>query len=809
MGKRRATYDHAAIEAKWQRHWLENETFRTDDDAAGERYYVLDMFPYPSGAGLHVGHPEGYTASDIVARYKRMRGFNVLHPMGWDAFGLPAEQYAIETGAHPAETTKRNIATFKRQIQALGFSYDWSREIATTDPGYVRWTQWLFLKLWERDLVYEAEVPVNWCPALGTVLANEEVVDGKSERGGHPVLRKPMRQWMLRITRYADRLLDDLDELDWTDSVKAMQRNWIGKSNGAEVDFALDGADGALRVFTTRPDTLYGATYMVIAPEHDLVDRITTDERRAAVTAYVEAAGRKSDLERTELAKEKTGVFTGAYAINPVNDERIPIWVADYVLISYGTGAIMAVPGSDERDFEFARKYDLEIRPVVSPDGKAAPPEGEPYCEPGFALNSGPWDGLPTAEVKERITAWLEEKGLGKGTVNYRLRDWLFSRQRYWGEPFPLIRCEGDCGVVPVPEAELPVLLPDVPEYRPTEEGEPPLARNPEWVNTTCPTCGGAGRRDTNTMPNWAGSCWYHLRYCDPRNETLPFDAALVDRWTPVDLYIGGTEHAVLHLLYARFWHKVFLDCGLLGTKEPFQRLVNQGMILGEDGEKMSKSAGNVINPDDVVAEYGADTLRLYEMFMGPLQDTKPWSTQAILGVRRFLERAHDLFSRDVVDDAPPEPERRLLHKTIKAVTEDVESISKFNTAISRMMELLNGVAKNETPHRETVETFVKLLSPFAPHLAEEAWERLGHAGTIAYQPWPEHDEALCRDDEVEIGVQVLGKMKARVTLPADADEAAHEAAALADEKVKAAIGDRRVRKVIVVKGRLVNLVVG
>ncbi len=805
---RRRTYDHQAIESKWQKFWLENETFRADEAAPGEKFYVLDMFPYPSGAGLHVGHPEGYTASDIVARYKRMRGFNVLHPIGWDAFGLPAEQYAIETGTHPAETTKRNIATFKRQIQSLGFSYDWSRELATTDPGYVRWTQWLFLRLWDEGLVYEAEVPVNWCPALGTVLANEEVVDGKSERGGHPVIRRPMRQWMLRITRYADRLLDDLQEVDWFESIKAMQTHWIGRSEGAEVSFRLADHDGEIRVFTTRPDTLFGATYMVLAPEHPLVAKITTAKQKSAVDAYVAAAARKSDLDRTDLAKEKSGVFTGASAINPMTDERIPVWIADYILISYGTGAIMAVPAHDERDHAFATKYGIEIRNVVSPAGEGAPPAGEPFTAPGFAMNSGEFDGLSTAELKKRITARLEQEGIGQGTVNYRLRDWLFSRQRYWGEPFPLVRCAA-CGVVPVPEDQLPVMLPDVPDYRPTGDGEPPLARAAEWVKTSCPECGGAAERDTNTMPNWAGSCWYFLRYCDATNDAQPFDRAKVDAWMPVDLYIGGAEHAVMHLLYARFWHKVFYDLGLLGSKEPFKRLVNQGMILGEDNEKMSKSRGNVINPDDVVAEHGADSLRLYEMFMGPLEATKPWSTRAIIGVRRFLERSFDVFHRDLIDDPPSDAERKLTHRTVKAVTEDVETISQFNTAISRMMELVNGIARNPVQHRETLETFAKILSPFAPHVAEEAWQSLGHAGTIAYEPWPTWDEALCKDDEVEVGVQVQGKLKARITLPTDATEDAHREAALADEKVRQAIAGQTVRKVIVVKGRLVNIVVG
>jgi leucyl-tRNA synthetase len=804
----RKPLDHATIEPKWQRYWLEHGTYRANDSGAGRKAYVLDMFPYPSGAGLHVGHPEGYTASDIWSRWLRMTGVNVLHPMGWDAFGLPAEQYAIQTGQHPAITTKANIATFKRQIQALGFSYDWDREISTTDPEYVRWTQWLFLQIWKQGLVYEAEVPVNWCPALGTVLANEEVVDGKSERGNHPVIRKPMRQWMMKITAYAERLLNDLDGLDWTESIKAQQRNWIGKSEGAEVEFALQHGGGSIRVFTTRPDTLFGATYMVLAPEHPLVKSITTDAQRAAVTAYVEQSSKKSDLDRTDLAKDKSGVFTGAFATNPATGQPIPVWIGDYILASYGTGAIMAVPGHDERDFAFATKYGLPIVEVVKPTSGATTLPGAAYGEYGISVNSGEFSNLQSAECKQRVTAWLESKGIGKGTVNYKLRDWLFSRQRYWGEPFPLVRC-AQCGVQPVPESELPILLPDVPDYRPTEHGDPPLARAADWVKTTCPKCGGAAQRDTNTMPNWAGSCWYYLRYIDPNNTSAPFDVKKAAYWLPVDLYIGGAEHAVLHLLYARFWHKVFFDLGLVSTKEPFHRLVNQGLILGEDNEKMSKSRGNVVNPDDVVRDHGADSLRLYEMFMGPLEAAKPWNTRGIVGVRRFLERAWDLFQRDVTNDPAPEAERRLVHKTIQGVTKGIETLSQFNTSIAKMMELVNDLTAREVQHRETLETFAKLLSPFAPHLAEEAWALLGHAPCVAQQSWPTFDPALVKDTEVEIAVQVLGKVKARIVLPADADEQAHEAAALADEKVQAAIAGKTVRKVIVVKGRNVNVVVG
>lgn len=804
----RRAYDHTAIEPKWQEYWLQNRTFRAEDLKPGPRRYVLDMFPYPSGAGLHVGHPEGYTASDIVSRYWRMKGINVLHPMGWDAFGLPAEQYAIKEGVHPEQSTSKNIETFRRQIRMLGFAYDWEREFATTDPVYVRWTQWLFLRLFERGLVYQAEVPVNWCPALGTVLANEEVVDGKSERGGHPVVRKPMRQWMFKITAYAERLLEDLDELDWTDSLKAMQRNWIGRSEGARVRFELADHDGTIEVFTTRPDTLFGATYMVLAPEHGLVEAITTPEQKDVVAAYVEAASRKSDMDRTELAKDKTGVFTGAFAVNPVNGERIPVWISDYILISYGTGAIMAVPAHDERDHEFATRFGLEIRQVVAPqDGSEVPP-GEAFVGEGVAVHSGEFDGLPTAEFKQRIVAWLGDKGLGEATVNYRLRDWLFSRQRYWGEPFPLVHCAA-CGVVPLPDEQLPLLLPEVPDYRPTEEGDPPLARASDWLETSCPQCSGPARRDTNTMPNWAGSCWYFLRFTDPDNEQEPFARDKADYWLPVDLYIGGTEHAVLHLLYARFWHKVFYDLGLVGSKEPFQRLVNQGMILGEDGEKMSKSAGNIVNPDDVVAEHGADSLRLYEMFMGPLEATKPWNTRAIIGVRRFLERVFELFQRPLSDEPPGEEEVRLTHRTVQQVSEDIESVSQFNTAISRMMELLNGIAGNQTQHRQTLDVLARLLAPFAPHLAEEVWQQLGHDETISRADWPVHDEELVKETQVEVGVQVLGKIKARITLDADADRATYERLALEDERVVAAIDGRTVRKVIVVPGRLVNVVVG
>ncbi|MCS6771790.1 MAG: leucine--tRNA ligase [Kiritimatiellae bacterium] len=805
-------YPFQKIEPKWQRYWLENKTFRTPDepDPSRPKFYALDMFPYPSGAGLHVGHPEGYTATDIVCRYKRMRGFNVLHPMGWDAFGLPAEQYALETGTHPRETTYRNIARFRAQLQAIGFSYDWDREFATTDEDYYKWTQWIFLKLYERGLAYQAEVPVNWCPALGTVLANEEVVDGKSERGGHPVIRKPMRQWMLKITAYADRLLKDLDLVDWPESIKEMQRNWIGRSEGAEVRFKVAGRDDEIVVFTTRPDTLFGATYMVLAPEHPLVEAITTPERRDEVRAYQEAAARKSDLERTDLQKTKTGVFTGGYAINPVNGESIPVWIADYVLAGYGTGAIMAVPAHDTRDLEFARAHQLPIRVVVQPiDG--SDPVG--FTGDGIAVNSPLIDGLPTPEAKKRIVKWLEERGLGSFKVNYKLRDWLFSRQRYWGEPFPIIFVDGQ--PKPVPYDHLPIRLPDVPSYKPSGTGESPLAAIPEWVNTTDPETGKPARRETNTMPQWAGSCWYYLRFIDPKNPHALVDPAKERYWMPVDLYVGGAEHAVLHLLYARFWHKVLYDCGLVSTPEPFQKLVNQGMILGEDGQKMSKSRGNVINPDDIIREYGADSLRLYEMFMGPLEAVKPWSMRGVEGVFRFLNRVYRLVCDedtgavlDAVADVPPTREQqRALHATIKKVTEDIEGM-RFNTAIAAMMEFVNEAQKWERRPRAILEPFVLILSPFAPHLCEELWEKLGHSSTLAYEPWPNYDPALLVEETVEIPVQVNGKLRGKITVPKGSEPSVVEAAAREAPGVRAHLEGRTLRKTVYVPERLINFVV-
>jgi leucyl-tRNA synthetase len=988
------TYDPKVIEPRWQKLWEENKTFRTPDASDKPKYYILDMFPYPSGAGLHVGHPEGYTATDILARYKRMRGFNVLHPMGWDAFGLPAEQYAIETGTHPRDTTQRNIDTFRRQIKMLGFSYDWDREIDTTDPKYFKWTQWIFLQLFDtwydadkkkgrpiselpipaevaakgeaaidayRDskrLAYQAEVPVNWCPALGTVLANEEVVDGKSERGGHPVVRMPLRQWLLRITAYAERLLEDLNLVAWPDSIKKMQREWIGRSEGAEVDFmvsggvvsgeSVSGKTGSghspltthpspltkIRVFTTRPDTLFGATYMVLAPEHPLVDAITTPGQRKAVEGYKSQAARKSDLERTELAKTKTGVFTGAYAVNPVNGESIPIWIADYVLISYGTGAIMAVPGHDERDFEFARQFNLPVRPVVmppagwlrattvykflqthqgeldpefelgskSPAGSIPPtltmeemhlfykalalwePCGkdldkvsarlyldeiklfpEAFTGEGTAINSGSFNGLSTHDFKERIIRWLGERRQGERRINYKLRDWLFSRQRYWGEPFPILHEAGAATIRTVSEKDLPLTLPELEDFKPSGKPEPPLGKARQWVEVT--RDGKRYLRETNTMPQWAGSCWYYLRYLDPRNDKAFCDPAKEKYWMPVDLYVGGAEHAVLHLLYARFWHKVLFDRGHVHTAEPFQRLVNQGMILGEmeftayqqKGQwrsavkdlpndwkpvridedqiekrgdsfvlkaepkvqvearayKMSKSRGNVINPDNVVDKYGADSMRLYEMFMGPLEATKPWSMRGVEGVYRFLnrvwrlvidDRAEDMKLAGQVQDVAPDKEtQRILHQTVKRVTEDLDSMS-FNTAISAMMELSNFLTKQDVRARSVLNTLVLLLGPFAPHLAEELWAILGHDTSLAYEPWPGFDESLTRADEIEVPIQINGKLRAKVTVPADIDDAALQKTAL--EKVQNLIEGKTIKKVIVVPKKLVNIVV-
>jgi leucyl-tRNA synthetase len=988
------TYNPKVIEPRWQRFWDENKTFKTPDDSTKPKFYILDMFPYPSGAGLHVGHPEGYTATDILARYRRMKGDNVLHPMGWDAFGLPAEQHAISTGEHPSINTQQNIDNFRRQIKMLGFSYDWDREVDTTDPSYFKWTQWIFLVLYDtwydhaqkrgrpivelpipadvnaegeaairnyRDskrLAYQAEVPVNWCPELGTVLANEEVIDGKSERGSHPVVRMPLRQWLLRITDYAERLLDDLQLVHWPHAIQEMQRNWIGRSQGAEADFAIEGATGTkIRVFTTRPDTLFGATYMVLSPEHPLVSKITAGGQRTAVKQYQAEAARKSDLERTELAKDKTGVFTGAFAVNPVNDESIPIWIADYVLASYGTGAIMAVPAHDERDFEFAKQFGLPIRPVVLPPAgwfktskvqevlekmwsgadprfNAAhlvnPKPGSPtlsqfevavigfasrlidrlgknpakvaehiyrqrvelfecFTDDGTAINSGPFDGLPTAEFKPKITDWLEDQGSGNKKVNYKLRDWLFSRQRYWGEPFPILHEVDAAGqrtgtTVALSVDELPLKLPELHDYQPTGNPEPPLSKAKEWLHVT--RNGKRYARETNTMPQWAGSCWYYLRYLDSKNDKAFADPAKLKKWLPVDLYVGGAEHAVLHLLYSRFWHKVLFDRGHVPCPEPFMRLVNQGMILGEmeytafqmpaggaqpvwvsaehvdfDGDvavlkkigdrltpvkveeeqiekqgdafvlkeqskirvdarayKMAKSRGNVINPDKVVEEYGADSLRLYEMFMGPLEQVKPWSMRGVEGVSRFLnrvwrlaidDRTETMKLLDAVQDVEPDKEtRRLLHHTIKRVTEDLDAMA-FNTAISAMMEFTNHLTRQTVRPRSVLRTFVLLLSPFAPHLAEELWSAFnGKLGTLAYEPWPTFDESLLRADTAEIAVQINGKLRGLVTVPTDIDPAALEKTVLSDEKIHSLLEGKTIKKVIVVPGKLVNLVV-
>lgn len=833
-------FDPKTIEPKWQRRWDEARAFRAGDDPAQPKLYILDMFPYPSAAGLHVGHPEGYTATDILSRLKRMQGFNVLHPMGWDAFGLPAENHAIATGQHPRTVTQNNVANFRRQIKALGFSYDWDREIDTTDPAYYKWTQWIFLQLFKKGLAVEGVAPINFCPSCKTGLANEEVHQGACERCGTAVERRDLRQWILKITVYADRLLADLEGLDWPESTLAMQRNWIGRSEGAEVKFA--GASPAaargktLTVFTTRPDTLFGATYMVLAPEHPDVDAFTTPDRKAAVDAYRQAARNKSDLERTDLAKDKSGVFTGGFVANPVNGDQIPVWVADYVLISYGTGAIMAVPAHDGRDFAFAQKFQLPIRTVVAPpDGRPVPADAV-FEADGVAVNSGSFNGLPTAAFKKKITAWLAERGLGQATVNYRLRDWVFSRQRYWGEPIPIVHC-GRCGAVPVPEDQLPVLLPEVQKYEPTGTGESPLAAVESWVKTVCPRCGDAARRETNTMPQWAGSCWYYLRYLDPANDKAAWSPAAERRWMGdrgVDLYVGGAEHAVLHLLYSRFWHKVLFDLGLVSTKEPFHKLRHQGMILSysyRDGlgayhgydeidfsgaaprlkatgepltelkEKMSKSKKNVISPDDVIGKHGADAMRLYEMFMGDFEAEKPWDMRTVEGVTRFLQKAWR-----VLDAATPagDPHARLRHRTIQAVTERVENF-KFNTAISSLMEYVNTLAGGATVVDR--ETLALLLCPFAPHLAEEMWERLGKKTLASLEPWPRHDPALVKDDRIEIPVQINGKVKDRLTVAVDAAPAAVLAAARALPKIQESLKTQKVLKEIHVPGRMVSFV--
>ncbi|MBF0715141.1 leucine--tRNA ligase [Gemelliphila palaticanis] len=858
-------FNHRVIEKKWQNYWEENKTFKMDEDTSKDKFYALDMFPYPSGAGLHVGHPEGYTATDILSRYKRANNYNVLHPMGWDAFGLPAEQYALDTGNDPREFTQKNIETFRRQIKELGFSYDWDREVDTTDPNYYKWTQWIFIQLYNKGLAYVDEVPVNWCPALGTVLSNEEVVDGVSERGGHPVERRPMRQWVLKITDYAEKLLQDLEELDWPESLKAMQRNWIGKSEGAEITFKVENTDKEITVFTTRPDTLFAATYVVLAPEHKLVEQITTPEQKEVVEKYLEVVKRKSDLERTDLNKDKTGVFTGAYVTNPINGAQMPVWIGDYVLASYGTGAVMAVPGHDERDFEFATKFDLPILLTVFPKelaelyakqadeeytnslsdeeltklaNKTSKLEEEfyaknvPYTEDGY-IGALPTDidfdmdkildyhkkflMLPNREVGSLITKELIERGIGEKKVTYKLRDWLFSRQRYWGEPIPVIHWE-DGTMTTVPENELPLLLPETDNIKPSGTGESPLANLTDWVNVTCPETGKKGKRETNTMPQWAGSCWYYLRYIDPNNSEKFADPEKLKYWLPVDIYIGGAEHAVLHLLYARFWHKVLYDLGLVPTKEPFQKLFNQGMILSESKngkpEKMSKSKGNVVNPDDIVKSHGADTLRVYEMFMGPLDASIAWSTNGLDGSRRFLDRVYRLLVNEEtgkvnekVQDKDNEELEVSYNFTVKKVGEDIENL-QFNTAISQLMVFVNDCNKAEYIPRKYALGFIQLLAPFAPHLAEEMWEIYGNKGGISYVQWPTYDESKLVTNSVEIVVQILGKVKAKINVAKDLSKEELEKIALENDDVKNLIERKQVVKVIAVPNRLVNIVV-
>ena len=801
------SYNHKEIEKKWQKYWAKNNCFNTLDDPNKEKFYALDMFPYPSGQGLHVGHPEGYTATDILSRMKRAQGYNVLHPMGWDAFGLPAEQYALDTGNDPAEFTKKNIETFRRQINSLGFSYDWNREINTTDPEYYKWTQWIFTKLYEKGLAYEAEVAVNWVPELGTVISNEEVIDGKSERGGYDVVRRPMRQWMLTITAYADRLLEDLELVDWPESIKDMQRNWIGRSEGANVTFKVAGTEESFTVFTTRPDTLFGATYTVLAPELELVKKITTPEQTAAVEAYIEETSKKSDLNRTDLAKEKTGVFTGAYAINPVNGQEIPIWIGDYVLASYGTGAIMAVPAHDERDYEFAKTFGIDILPVIAGGDITT----EAYTGDGPHINSDFLNGLNKAEAIAKMNEWLEENHVGKKEVSYRLRDWLFSRQRYWGEPIPVIHWE-DGTTTTVPESELPLRLPVTSDIRPSGTGESPLANIDEWVNVVDPETGMKGKRETNTMPQWAGSSWYYLRFIDPHNKNEIADFEKLKRWLPVDIYIGGAEHAVLHLLYARFWHKFLYDIGVVPTKEPFQKLYNQGMILGENNEKMSKSRGNVVNPDDVVAKYGADTLRLYEMFMGPLDASIAWNENGLEGSRKFLDRVWRLIvdeegkMRDRITTINDGRLTKVYHQTVKKVTEDMANLH-FNTAISQLMVFVNEANKVDALPYEYVEGFVQLLAPIAPHIGEELWQILGNEESLTYVPWPTYDEAALVEDEVEVVFQVNGKLRGKQNVARGLSKEELEQIAMNHEAVKEFIEGKTVRKVIAVPDKLVNIV--
>ncbi len=873
-----AEYPFQEIEKKWQQYWNDNQTFKTSEDQGKSKYYALDMFPYPSGTGLHVGHPLGYIATDIVSRYKRLKGFNVLHPMGFDSFGLPAELYAIKTGQHPAETTENNIKRFKEQLEVLGFSYDWEKEVHTSDPEYYKWSQWIFLKLFEQDLAYEDDAMINWCPYDKTVLANEEVKNGMCDRCGNPVIRRKMRQWILKITEYADRLLEDLEGLDWPESIKLSQINWIGKSHGAEVTFREKITEKEIEIYTTRPDTIYGATYMVLAPEHHLVEKITTSDQKSTVEEYVQQASMKSDLERTELDKIKSGVFTGAYAINPVNEAEIPIWISDYVLISYGTGAIMAVPGGDQRDFEFAKKFDLPIIQVVTPDGKEIPDQQEAYPGHGLMLNSGRYDGMDSKEFTKVIIKRFEDEGVGKGAINYKLRDWIFTRQRYWGEPIPIIHCN-DCGIVPVPEDQLPVTLPEVESYTPTEEGDSPLAKVEEWVNTSCPKCGKAAKRETNTMPQWAGSCWYYLRYIDPKNDKQLVDKEKEKYWMNVDLYIGGAEHAVLHLLYARFWHKVLYDLGYVSTKEPFQKLVNQGMIQGrsnfvyrikgdnkyvsyglkrdfdvtvhnvdisivnndildikafrksrgdakdaefilEEGkyicgwevEKMSKSKYNVVNPDEIVEKYGADTLRMYEMFLGPLEQFKPWNTQGIDGVFKFLRRYWNLFHNDdgtfnVSNADASDEELKVLHKTIKKAEYDVDNLS-FNTSVSAFMICVNELIALNCNKHKILEPLTLIVSPYAPHICEELWSKLGHTESISYNSFPVYDEKYIREDSYEYPVSVNGKMRVKMTFVLDMPTEDIEKQVLASEIIQKWTEGKTPKKVIIIHKKIVNIVV-
>ena len=801
-GDAEMNYNHQEVEKKWQSYWLNNKTFACDTwNFDKPKCYVLDMFPYPSGNGLHVGHPEGYTATDIICRMKRMQGYNVLHPMGWDAFGLPAEQFAITTGNHPAEFTKKNIDHFREQIQSLGFSYDWDREISTTDPSYYKWTQWIFLKLYEKGLAYVDEIPVNWCPELGTVLANEEVIDGKSERGGYPVIRKPMRQWVLKITAYAERLLEDLDLCDWPSSTKEMQINWIGKSQGANVIFKIKDTNKEFTVFTTRCDTLFGATYCVMAPEHPYVDEIATPEQKEAIEAYKKACATKSDLERTELNKDKTGVFTGAYAINPVNGKEIPIWISDYVLASYGTGAIMAVPAHDTRDWEFAKKFGIDIIPVL----EGGDVEKEAYTEDGIHINSGFLDGMDKQTAIDTMIKWLEEHKCGCAKTTYKLRDWLFSRQRYWGEPIPIIHME-DGTTRTVDIDELPLELPETRNFKPSGTGESPLAHCEDWLNVEID--GVKGKRETNTMPQWAGSCWYYLRYIDPKNNDAIADAELLKHWLPVDLYVGGAEHAVLHLLYARFWHKVLYDCGVVPTKEPFQKLFHQGMILGENNEKMSKSRGNVVNPDDIVESHGADALRVYEMFMGPLEAALPWSTTGLDGARRWLDRVWRLYTEyDKFSETNDDKLDKVYHATVKKVTHDIETLN-LNTAISQMMIFINECYKADQIYVEYAKGFIKMFACFAPHMGEEIWDKVfGGTGTITYEPWPSYDENMLKEDVIEVIVQVNGKLRGKFTSEVGSDEDTLKQKAMELPAVNAQLEGKTIRKVIVVKGKVVNIV--